>query len=147
MREVEADVSLEDTEKEAIVIARRGQGKFKENVMMHEKRCRITGVDDISHLRASHIKPWRSCVDGQERLNGSNGLLLTPSIDHLFDRGYISFEDSGELLVTNSADRLSLERMGVETDRVINVGSFNQDQKEFLDFHRNSVFLEARLSS
>ena len=30
-------------------------------------------------------KPWRDS-DNAERLDGENGLLLTPSIDHLFDR-------------------------------------------------------------
>lgn len=146
IQEIESDMALEDTEKLAIVVARRGQGKFKENVMAYENRCRITGVDNIAHLRASHIKPWRNCSDGQERLNGSNGLLLTPSIDHLFDRGYISFENSGELLVTTSADEISFQKMGIEIDRVVNVGSFNEDQKQFLDFHRSKVFLQARLS-
>ncbi len=54
-----------------------------------EQRCRITGVDRPEHLRASHSKPWRDS-DNAERLDGENGLLLTPSIDHLFDRGFIS---------------------------------------------------------
>ena len=38
------------------------------------------------HLIASHCKPWRDSTN-EKRLNGENGLLLTPSIDHLFDRG------------------------------------------------------------
>jgi len=49
-------------------------------------------VDRPEHLRASHCKPWCDCESNEERLNGENGLLLTPSIDHLFDRGFISFE-------------------------------------------------------
>jgi hypothetical protein len=32
-----------------------------------------------------------------------NGLLLTPSADHLFDRGFISFDDKGELLASRVA--------------------------------------------
>jgi hypothetical protein len=31
-------------------------------------------------------KPWRDSSN-EERLNGKNGLLLTLTIDHLFDRG------------------------------------------------------------
>jgi hypothetical protein len=54
-------------------------------------RRRITGVERIEHLRASHCKPWRDSSD-PERLDAENGLLLTPSIDHLFDRGFIAFE-------------------------------------------------------
>jgi len=51
-------------------------------------------------------------VPHQERLNGENGLLLTPTVDHLFDRGFISFEDSGVLIVSPVAHVPSLNRMG-----------------------------------
>ena len=106
-------------------------------------RCRVTGVDRLEHLRASHIKPWRHSI-GNERLDGENGFLLTPSIDHLFDRGFISFADNGTLLVSPSAHRLSLRRMGVEVERPLNVGNFSDGQRKYLQFHRDDVFLEAR---
>jgi hypothetical protein len=138
-----ADTQLQETEKEAIVISRRGQGKFKQNVSLLERRCRITQVDRPEHLRASHIKPWRDSSN-QERLDGENGFLLTPSIDHLFDRGFISFEDSGKLLISPVAYEPALQRMGVPTDEALNVGSFTVEQKRNLDFHRNFVFLEAK---
>src|SRR2546425_8113392 len=93
---------------------------------------------DPIHLRASHCKPWRDSSN-DERLNGENGLLLTPSIDHLFDRGFISFEDAGTLIVSPVAHKPSLNRMGVETDHVVNVGSFTEGQRPFLDYHRNAV--------
>jgi HNH endonuclease len=86
------DDTIPETEREALVLARRGQGKFKKNVQLHESKCRVTGVDRIEHLIASHCKPWRDCGSNQERLDGENGLLLTPSIDHLFDRGFITRE-------------------------------------------------------
>jgi predicted restriction endonuclease len=66
----------------------------------------------LEHLRASHSKPWRDSSN-EERLDGENGLLLTPSIDHLFDRGFISFRSDGRLLVSPVAHAGSLERMGV----------------------------------
>lgn len=145
IRSVSDDRALPETEREAIIVARRGQGRFKENVLRLEQSCRITKVDRIEHLRASHIKPWRDCDDNQQRLDGENGFLLTPSIDHLFDRGYISFENSGELLISPAAHRESLQLMGVEVDRRVNVGGFSEGQRRYLDFHRESVFLEARV--
>ena len=135
------DARLEETEKEAIVMSRRGQGKFKQNVSLLERRCRITQVDRPEHLRASHIKPWRDSSN-QERLDGENGFLLTPSIDHLFDRGFISFEDSGRLLISPVAYRPALERMGVPVGGDFNVGGFTGEQKRNLEFHRGFVFLE-----
>jgi putative restriction endonuclease len=139
--QVESDESVSETDRQAIVRARRGQGLFKQRVMKIEARCRVTLVDNISHLLASHCKPWRDSSN-EERLNGENGLLLTPSIDHLFDRGFIGFEDSGDLIISPVAHRPSLQKMGVETNRSINVGPFTEGQREFLDYHRNAVLLQ-----
>lgn len=139
--QVEADTSVNETDREALVRARRGQGLFKQRVMQTETRCRITGVDNPSHLLASHCKPWRDSSN-EERLNGENGLLLTPSIDHLFDRGFIGFEDSGDLIISPVAHKPSLHKMGVETSRPVNVGAFTEGQRQFLDYHRNAVLLK-----
>ena len=141
-QQIETDGSVKETDREAIVRARRGQGLFKQRVMRIEGRCRITGVTNPSHLLASHCKPWRDSSN-EERLNGENGLLLTPSIDHLFDRGFIGFEDSGNLIISPVAHKPSLQRMGVETERIVNVGKFSDGQRHFLDFHRSAVLLRA----
>ena len=141
--DIVGDSSVRETERLAIVRARVGQGLFKERVSMIETKCRITGVENPVHLIASHCKPWRDSSN-EERLDGENGLLLTPSIDHIFDRGFIGFENNGKLIISPVAHRPSLERMGVETEQIVNVGGFSSGQKQFLDFHRNSVFLESR---
>jgi hypothetical protein len=86
---------------------------------------------------ASHCKPWRD-ASNEERLDGENGLLLTPSIDHLFDRGFIGFEDSGALIISPVAHLPSLQHTGIETRRVVNVGGFTEGQRTYLDFHRNT---------
>ena len=57
--------------------------------------------------------------------------------------GFISFEDSGSLIISPVAHRPSLQRMGIETKRVVNVGGFSEGQRRFLDFHRNAVLLRA----
>lgn len=143
--EIEEDQTISDTVRQQLVLARRGQGMFRRNVRKRELRCRLTGVDRISHLRASHIKPWRDATYHEERLDGDNGLLLTPSVDHLFDRGFISFENGGRLLVSPVAHRDSLARMGVPIKGVTNVGDFSEGQRRYLEYHRNEVFLEARV--
>jgi len=107
------DVAIPETDRLAIIRARIGQGLFKERVGQIESRCRITGVENPAHLVASHCKPWRDS-NNEERLNGENGLLLTPSIDHLFDRGFIGFEDNGKLIISSVAHRPSLQRMGID---------------------------------
>lgn len=139
---IESSNDLSSTEKESLIQARRGQGAFRRAVLSREHACRITGVDRPEHLRASHCKPWRDCETNEERLDGENGLMLTPSIDHLFDRGFISFEDNGRLLVSRVASQESLRRMGVAVSDSVNVGSFTQAQREYLGFHRERVFLQ-----
>jgi hypothetical protein len=137
-----ADSTVPETERRAIIRARNGQGLFRERVARIETRCRITGVDNPVYLIASHCKPWRDATN-EERLNDENGLLLTPSIDHLFDRGFIGFEDNGKLIISPVAHRPSLERMGIDTTRIVSVGGFTSGQKQFLDFHRNAVLLQS----
>ena len=115
---------------------------FKERVAKIESRCRITGVENPVHLVASHCKPWRDSTN-EERLDGENGLLLTPSIDHLFDRGFIGFEDNGKLIISPVAHKPSLQQIGVETGKIVNVGVFTSGQKKFLEFHRTAVLLKS----
>jgi putative restriction endonuclease len=142
---IEKDVTIPETERQAVIQARRGQGIFRQRVSIVERKCRITGVSNPEHLRASHCKPWRDSSN-EERLDGENGLLLTPSIDHLFDRGFIGFDGKGDLLISPVADRKSLERMGVQTRDRLNVGAFAEGQRRYLDWHQEYVFLRSHLS-
>jgi len=143
LERVQSDTTLAETERMAVVLARRGQGLFKQRVMQIESACRITGVTHVEHLRASHCKPWRDADHG-ERLDGENGLLLTPNADHLFDRGFISFESNGDVLISPVAHPDSLARLGLAADRRINVGPFSEGQRKYLDFHRENVLLQSR---
>jgi putative restriction endonuclease len=83
---------------------------------------------------------WRDSTN-EERLDGENGLLLTPSIDHLFNRGFIGFEDNGKFIISPVAHRPSLQRMGIDVTGIMKVGGFTSGQKRFLTFHRNAVLL------
>lgn len=139
------DRGLKDTEREALVQARRGQGVFRTNVQGIERACRVTKVDRREHLIASHVKPWRDSAN-DERLDGENGLLLTPTIDHLFDKGFISFEDSGNLIISPVADPTSLRRMGISASGTVNVGAFSEGQRRFLQYHRDNVLRMSELA-
>lgn len=139
--EIETDIplgpDLGPTFKDQLIKARRGQGIFRSNVLLTEQSCRVTKVSDPKHLRASHIKPWKVAND-TERLSGFNGLLLSPHVDHLFDKGYISFSNTEELLVVPEVRDNLLDRWGI--DAGTRVGEFNQEQQAFLEFHRIEVF-------
>ena len=89
------------TEAERLVVQRVGQDIFRAGLMDYwEGRCAVTGLDVPELLRASHIKPWAACETDAERLDVFNGLLLAPHLDAAFDRGFITVDDDGHLVVS-----------------------------------------------
>lgn len=145
---IEADIkasTLEVTEKLQLSKARIGQGLFRSNLEAIEPACRVTGVTRKSLLIASHIKPWSKCKDNAERLDGHNGLLLSPHIDKLFDRGWITFTDSGDLLCAEPSIELALQQWGVGLP--LNVRPFNSKQAAYLAYHRDEIFRAEPIAS
>jgi hypothetical protein len=128
---------IPETEKLQLQKSRRGQGLFRTRVQLIEKMRRVTGLSDKRHLRASHIKPWVRSND-HEKLDGNNGLLLSPHIDHLFDRGYISFASDGSLMLSAWMKSDVLLAWGL--DPHLNVGAFGAEQELYLQYHRTDVF-------
>lgn len=125
-------------QQEQIIMARRGQGVFRHNVRGIESKCRLTKVSDSRHLIASHIKPWRVSNDF-EKLDGNNGLMLSPHVDHLFDGGLISFSNFGQLLVSGEMENDVLRKWSFLD--ICQVGKFNNKQVEYLKYHRENVFI------
>lgn len=136
--EVVRDTSITGpTFREQLIRARRGQGVFRANVLLREDNCRVTKVNEPRHLKASHIKPWRDATDS-ERLDGANGLLLSPHIDHLFDEGYITFSRDQELVIVPEVRDTLLDAWGI--DAGVRVGEFSREQSGYLEYHRINVF-------
>ncbi len=123
-----------DTEKEEMVKCRIGQGKFREQLIEYWKGCSVTNFKKTELLIASHIKAWRSS-NNKERLDQFNGLLLIPNLDKLFDKGYISFDNNGKIIISN--DLKNYELLGVNPNMKINI---KEEHKKYLEFHRSDVF-------
>jgi len=132
-----ADRTLEETLKATLVQARRGQGLFRRRVHLIEVGCRVTQVTAEKLLVASHIKPWKSSTN-EERMSGNNGLFLSPHVDALFDKGYITFAPTGRIEVSPQLDKDVLTRWKIDPKQ--NVGKFNSEQKYFLEYHEKEVF-------
>ena len=98
---------------------------------------------DLDTTERKEMKPWR-VSNNRERLDGENGFLLTPSIDHLFGNGYLSFKNNGDLIISVRADQGSLVKMGVPLVTQLNVGAFSRKQSEYLEYHRDEILLQAR---
>jgi len=128
---------IAETEREALLNARFGQGRFRAAVGAFEQGCRVTGVSQPALLQAAHMKPWMKCSN-RERLDGANGLLLAPSFHLLFSKGYISFDRAGHLLVSASLPSRVLEGWSVgqrEPPR-----RFAKPQLEYLEYHSTRIF-------
>lgn len=132
------DASASETTKKTLVEVRTKQRLFRERLVSVEKGCRLTGIEDLRFLRASHIKPWSSS-DSIERTDGHNGLLLTPTADLLFDQGWISFKDNGTVLVSEHLPSAVVGSSGFIYNRTLYSG-FSTRQRSYLEFHRDSIY-------
>lgn len=135
--EILADATLTTTERRQLIRARVGQGLFKDEVKRLEPVCRLTGLGEPGHLVASHMKPWSESTNA-ERLDGYNGLMLSPHVDHLFDRGFISFKNSGSVLVSKKLKPAVPELW--KLDFMQQGRSFRKAQIPYLEYHRDEVF-------
>lgn len=131
--DVNAPVTTQLTE----VLARVGQGKFREVLMRTWGHCcAVTGLACPELLRASHVKPW-AAASARERLDPDNGLLLAAHLDALFDRGLISFDDSGGMLVSPRLPAAVSAHFGLPSELRNKPGS---RLSNYLKFHRAKLF-------
>ncbi len=129
---------ISETERRALIQARLGQGCFRDRLMSYwSGKCAVTGVDIPELLRASHIKPWR-LSDNCERLDPENGLLLTANLDAAFDRGLLSFSDSGAILFSMRLGAAAHDILGIKPGACL-TKPLSAKQKSFLEFHRKRV--------
>ncbi len=126
--------SASEKEKEAVIKARIGQGIFRKKLLNYwDYSCAISGCAETSLLIASHIKPWRDCSNF-EVIDYYNGILLTPNYDKLFDCGYISFDNNGNIILSNKLNEKNLKILGV--DKNAKLKRIEEQHKVYLKYHR-----------
>ena len=134
--EAELNAIPDETERDEVRKSRIGQGKFRKKLIEHWGGvCAVTGLSEQTLLRASHIRPWRSS-DNHQRLYPFNGLLLAPHLDALFDGGFISFDDSGRIVLSPELNADDQRLLGV--NRNLALRSVDDRHKEYLRFHREN---------
>lgn len=133
--------SLMETEREEIILARLGQGIFREELMnLWTGRCSVTGTSVKAALVASHIKPWRDATN-PERLNRHNGLLLVGTLDRLFDVGLIPFEDDGTIRISRHLPQQEYEVLNLTP--AMSLRMVSPEHRQFLAYHREYIFADA----
>ena len=128
---------LETTETMTLAKARLGQGRFRKDVIQLWGSCAVTGFQRIAVLKASHIKPWKASTNN-ERLDPYNGFLLLPNFDTLFDKGLISFENNGKILVSSQLS--DVEREFLSLHRGSGLRRVYPENAMYLEHHRNELF-------
>lgn len=125
-------------EKEQLILARIGQGLFRKKVLRQwGGACAVTNSKTLAAIRASHIRPWRKCSKEADKLNPDNGLPLVASLDALFDKGLISFDVRGVMLVSTSLSEEEQRMFGVPANLR---RPPSPSQQHFLRYHLAHVF-------
>lgn len=126
--------TVTNTEVERLVRQRVGQDIFRESLVDYwGGACAVTGVDQSEVLRASHILPWTDCPTDADRLNVYNGLLLSAHLDALFDRGLISFDAAGNILISSKLSAANQHKLGLDSS--MRLRSITDSHTVFLRHH------------
>ncbi len=108
------------------------------------EKCALTGLKNKAFLVASHIKPWADCRGSRDQADVHNGLLLSVPIDKLFDRGFLSFGNSGEVLLHKKGNRYmtddDLLMFGLKRSKLPKVLGLGKESYPFLKYHRDKIF-------
>ncbi|MGR6838382.1 HNH endonuclease [Aliivibrio wodanis] len=134
IQDIFQDKKLSQTEKSIMINTRIGQGTFRKQLIEMWKGCSVTGYKNTQMLIASHIKPWRD-ANNDERLDKFNGLLLLANLDRAFDLGFISFDNSGQLMVSKQLEKP--EVLGIRDGMSVHI---NREHSKYLNHHRAILF-------
>lgn len=139
--EIAQSKQLTETEKQMIIKARIGQGKYRNNLIeKYDSKCIVTGIDKPKLLIASHIKPWSVC-DNEERVDTENGLLLCPNMDRLFDYGLITFTDNGKMEISSFVGEGNIKRLHISKNMLVDLRATKR-LLAYLEYHRDVLFVK-----
>ena len=95
-------------------------------------------VEKLSYpsLVASHIKPFIVSNDS-EAYDSNNGLLLSRNFDILFDQGYITFDNDGNIICSKKLNNDVINHINNYT---LDNKFINQQRLQYLDYHRQNIF-------
>ena len=135
--EIAQSEDITETQRKSLIATRLGQGKFRTKLDNRwNNKCAVTGITTRLLLRASHIKPWRNS-DNKEKLDPNNGLLLSANIDALFDKGLVTFLDTGEMKISKALEETTVIKMKLPENIK---RKLNDSEKGFLKHHRDYIF-------
>ncbi len=124
-------------QKDSLIRARKGQGKYREKLLEECPYCPITLISDDRLLIASHIKPWVKSTDA-EKIDPKNGFMLTPTYDFLFDRGYISFTNDKKIIISPWLSKMTCSKLNISNDKTYPLLP-TEGREKYLEYHRTEL--------
>lgn len=131
---------LPETERNAVVKSRLGQGIFRQQLVEYWQGCAVTGAKFIQILRASHIKRWGVGTNA-ERLDRFNGQLLSPTLDVAFDCGLVTFDLNGKIAIAPNLSGDSAYELHISPKMRIEPKKLASEHEPYLAYHREHVFV------
>ncbi|KIM02529.1 MAG: restriction endonuclease [Sulfurovum sp. PC08-66] len=125
--------------------SREGSQKYRKQVLEYMPQCPFTKISDERLLIASHIKPYKVCIDENkedEALDYLNGLSLSPTYDKLFDQGYLTFANDGKMICGTQLSILTWERLNINPNAKNIMRIYPQKREKYLEYHQKYVFLD-----
>ena len=101
--------------------------------------CAITGVRTTALLRASHIKPW-AVSEPDEQTSVFNGLLLAAHWDAAFDRGLVTLNAHGAVVLSPQLPAVDADVLGIVAGQRLR-RPLQPQHLPYLAYHREHVFL------
>ena len=138
-KQIEEDKNKSKKQKMSLIQSRIGQGDYRQRLLDECSFCPFTKVNDERLLVASHIKPWAKS-DDKEKIDSKNGFVFTPTYDKLFDKGFISFTDNKELLVSPWISPMNQKRLEIYNGKIISELPLEKNRMKYLEYHREFVF-------
>lgn len=136
--EKEVEKLEESIETRILSRARKGQGKYREELLNQCPYCSITMVSDERMLIASHIKPWAKS-NNTEKIDPFNGFMFTPTFDYLFDRGFLSFTEDKKTKLSPFLSNMTYSKLGISDNKIIYSLPI-EGREEYLKYHRAEIF-------
>lgn len=132
-------LSDKGTEIERLVRQRVGQDVFRKALLDYwGGACAVTGLALPDLLRASHAKPWAECDSDEERLDAFNGFLLVAHLDALFDRGLITFDEIGGIVIALGLNAEHRALLHLTED--MHLRWITPEHLSYLHWHRKHIF-------
>jgi len=138
-KEAEEIAQLEkDKDGLTLTKARKGQGKYRQELLNLCPYCPITMVSDDRLLIASHIKPWAKSNE-IEKIDPYNGFMFTPTFDYLFDRGFMTFTKDKRTKLSPFLSKMTYSKLGISDNKIIHQLPLEKREK-YMEYHRKEIF-------